>query len=202
MKNLILVILIFGFIPLSGQSNFVRDDGYYFPDTHSLTTGPDRDEMYLDLRSGFADNFEITIDPNNIKFDFEYWGTEYTYEAIHYRLDFNNNGTWETNWLNGTQILSYSFPQPDAVFLFENIRIEVEYRNFQISDTKLVTFIFKAETYPQVDAIYHDQYGNSFIKKTTYQSGSNTPVLVVEGFDPLNQNPPFVYMDMMREFIN
>jgi hypothetical protein len=104
----LLSVMLFLFVALSNstpnyaQSIFNRNDNYDFAGEHYLARGgtsPTNFNLFISEDSSDFRRFKLHINKNQL--NLSYW------QAINFRVDMNNDGTWEQNWTGNETTVSY-----------------------------------------------------------------------------------------------
>ncbi|MCK6613732.1 MAG: hypothetical protein L6Q47_05800 [Ignavibacteriaceae bacterium] len=180
------------------QSVFNSNDDYDFTGLHYLTAGgtnPDNFNLFIESNSDFR-RFKLDIAKNRL-----HLGS--TWFAWQYRVDMNNDGTWEQVWTTANEItVSYTYPNPpNGISANNTIKIEIQYQENPccgtVSKTKFIPI-----TIFSTPRVYVNNENDSFIQLRDEDATAKIPVLMVEGFDPLNENYPELYYNLTWELIN
>lgn len=119
-----------------------------------------------------------------------------------YRVDMNNDGSWEQNWTTTNEMtISYTYPNPpNGVSANYTIKVEIQYSNGLGQTTDRTKY--KQVTIFSTPRVYVDSYNNSFVQLRNEDPTTKIPVLMVEGFDPLNEKFPENYYNLTWELVN
>lgn len=183
---------------LSAQSAFYRNDNYDFSGKHYLKAG------------GFdIDNFNIFIESDSDfrKFNLHIIKSRLNlgaiYDATKYRVDMNNDGTWEQGWTTSNEkTISYTYPNPvNGVSATNTIKIEIEYFENGSGKKTTRTKTHQITTF-STPRVYVNSEKDAFVQLRDEDCTSKIPMLMVEGFDPLNENYPEKYYDLTWDLVN
>jgi hypothetical protein len=180
------------------QSAFNRNDNYDFRGKH-----------HFSLYGSTIDNLNIHIESNSDfrKFKFyaksRYWiwlGDAYFVTRM--RVDMNSDGIWEQEWTTSDEInVSYNYPNPpNGISANHTITVEIHFVNlngdpyYRIRSHQITIF--------STPRVYVDSDNNSFIQLRNEDATPKIPVLMVEGFDPLNEKFAEDYYNLTWELVN
>lgn len=180
------------------QSTFIRNDGYDFTDLHYLKAGgssPDNFNIFIESNSDFR-RFKLRIIKSRLTLG---------PRAIcnRYRVDMNNDGTWEQGWTNTTDItISYYYPNPpDGISAAQTIKVEIEYMDYD-GQTYPPKTKYHQITVFSTPRVYVNAENDAFVQVRDEECTSKIPVLMVEGFDPPNEKFPELYYNLTWELVN
>ena len=198
--RILLSVFILGFYnSVSAQSAFNRNDNYDFRGKHYLVAG-----------GSSVDNFNLFITEDSS--DFRKFNLHIKKDRLHlsgawlawqYRVDMNNDGTWEQGWTTSNEItVSYTYPNPtNGISANHTIKVEIQYQENPccgtINRTKYIPVTIFSTT-----RVYVDSDNNSFIQLRDEDAANKIPVLMVEGFDPLNDKFPEIYYNLTWYLVN
>jgi hypothetical protein len=209
MRNTILLLLFTAMMPVFAQLNFNLDNTSATGAIRVLLPGA---EIIEDL-----DQYEITIKEDQLytfpgifelhikKADFVFTYLPGYYMAKEYRVDMNSDGTWEQNWSSaGQSTVSFNYAPAAANQYFrpETIKIEMKFRN-QIWPNNEVTISRNIQIHVFPDKrVYTNPANDMLVQLQNISPSSKRPILLVEGFDPLNTNYPDLYYLLAFHLIN
>lgn len=200
LNGVLLSIFIISFAnSVFAQSAFNRNDNYDFRGKHYLTAG-----------GSSVDNFNLFISEDSS--DFRKFKLHIKKSRLHlsgawlawqYRVDMNNDGTWEQGWTTSNEMtVSYTYPNPpNGISANHTIKVEIQYQEDPCCGTVNRTKYIPVTIY-STPRVYVDSDNNSFIQLRNEDATSKIPVLMVEGFDPLNEKFPEVYYNLTWNLIN
>lgn len=183
-----------------GQTPFVRNDSYDFRGAHYLGArgeNPGDFELFVESTSDFR-IFKLHVSLRHLDL-----GHGPQWRAIRCMVDMNNDGEWELEWTIPEQsaVVTYLYPAPlNGLVSNHTIKVQIKYRNinnYEYTTTKYVQVTVFAQ--PRV---YVNSEHDSFIQIGDEDPTNKIPVLMVEGFDPLNQKFPEVYYNLTWDLIN
>lgn len=184
-------------IPVFAQSVFNRNDNYDFRGDHYLSAGgtnPDNFNLFIESESDFR-LFKL-----HIKKDRLHLGAAWL--ANQYRVDMNNDGSWEQNWTSSNEItVTYTYPNPpNGINADHTIKIEIQYSDGLGQTTNRTKY--EQITIFSTPRVYFDSDNNSFIQLRDEDASTKIPVLMVEGFDPISEKFPELYYNLTWDLIN
>ena len=101
-----IVYILCSTLPVFGQGNFSRNDNYDFTGKHHVWAfGPDIDNFSIKIESNsdFHKNFKLHVKRSRLHL--------YERLAWKYRIDMNNDGTWEQGWTTSDEkTITYNYP--------------------------------------------------------------------------------------------
>jgi hypothetical protein len=152
---------------------------------------------------GFPNNFIVII--NRDTFEYDVYDDGGYYGLNRYRIDMNNDGNWELDWSSEiSNEASYNYPEPqNGTSQTNTIRIQFEYSTL-LGTTEEIDRYVPVIIYATPN-VYLNESDDILIKLQAENSNNlenKTPILFVEGFDPLNQNLPGNYYNLGEQFIN
>ena len=198
LKGILLsVFIIWSYNSVLAQSAFNRNDNYDFRGLHHLSAGgsnPDNFNIFIESDSDFR-KFKLHIKMSRLHLNISWL-------AINYRVDMNNDGTWELGWTSSDEAtVSYNYPDPpNGINANYTIKVEIEYYNYATGS------VFRTK-YKQISVlstprVFVDSDNNSFIQLRNEDPTFKIPVLMVEGFDPLNEKYQDTYYNLTWELVN
>ncbi len=183
---------------LSAQLNFSRDDSYDFSGKHYLRAGGsdlDNFNIFIESNSDFR-RFKLHIIKSRLNLGA-------SYSANKYRVDMNNDGTWEQHWTTSNEkTVSYYYPNPtNGVSETNIIKVEIEYVENGSGKTTKRTKTHQITTF-STTRVYANSENDVIVQLRDEDCSSKIPVLMVEGFDPLNENYPEKYYNLTWDLVN
>lgn len=173
---------------------FVRNDGYDFTGLHYLKVGgsnPDNFNILITSDSDFR-RFKLQL-PGRFRPD-PYWLVNKI------RVDMNNDGTWEQDWTDQATVVSYYYPSPpDGISANHTVKVEVEWNTFTGNVYRTRYHQIRIFSTPRV---YANAENDAFVQLRNEDPTAKIPVLMVEGFDPLNQKFPEDYYNLTWGLVN
>jgi len=148
----------------------------------------------------FQQNYTIIIDKDKHSYNVKV-GNQW-YNANKFRVDMNNDGIWEQDWTYANVItVSYDYPDPpNGLLINREIRIEVEYSNL---NGQTIEEEGHADIRVYADpVVYNNDNSDFFVQFHDNGPSNKKPVLMVEGFDPLNTNFPNMYYNLSYDLVN
>ncbi len=182
---------------VQAQSDFTRNDNYDFRGLHHLTAGgynPDDFNIFIESNSDFR-IFKLHIKRSRLALGA-------SWNAFKYRIDMNNDGVWEQNWTTASELtITHNYPNPpNGISSIHTIRVDIIFSDGlgqSVQRTK-----FKEINIFSTPRVYFDSENNSFVQLRNQDASNKIPVLMVEGFDPLNDKFPDTYYNLTWELIN
>jgi hypothetical protein len=172
-------------ISLLAQTDFSRNDGYDF-----------RGEHYLSARGSDPDHFNIFIESNS---DFRFFKLKIIKNRLtlgtraycnKYRVDMNNDGTWELDWTFSDVTVSFYYPNPiNGISANYTVTIEIEYADYY-GPTYPHKTMSQQVTILSTPRVYVNSENDTFVQLRDEDCTTKIPVLLVEGFDPTNDKFP------------
>lgn len=181
------------------QTAFVRDDVFDIQGVHTLwvPSDPNNFNPVIISNSDFP-LFKLHFRKRDLNlFDLNtgvYW--------IAVRSKVSIDGNTVRDWTTADEItISYTFPNPSGVSANHTINIQVDYVdiNGDPLPTKSGNASYTVFAKPRV---YKDSDNNSFIQLRNEDATAKIPVLMVEGFDPLNEKFPEEYYNLTWDLVN
>jgi hypothetical protein len=202
MKVLLCGILISAFITsftsINSQTNFIRDDNFDIQGVHELIaiTNPNNFNLFIVSDSDFP-FFKLHIRKSRLNL----WDITGPWIAKRYKVSID--GSTVQDWTaDNEKTISYNFSNPpNGISAIHTYNIQIEYVDeagyplATLSDDIPVTIFAKPR-------VYKDSENNSFVQLRNEDASAKIPVLMVEGFDPLNEKFPEVYYNLTWELIN
>ncbi|MDD5765156.1 MAG: hypothetical protein PHW79_02720 [Candidatus Marinimicrobia bacterium] len=181
--------------------------------TNTINVSPDdlfEEEIDPKLCNGYNyinfDGNSIYISPSVVvagKVYFVLPTTEILLNGYHwFKCDLNGDGSWDNDW---TALISLN----SAILQQEYMKIN-DFGNSQIKTIKFIFGTLNLEDTKECSTELillqtpNTSYGASFDFLAVYYSPDNVldkPLLIVEGFDPLNENYPSYYLDLVKPLI-
>jgi hypothetical protein len=184
-------------IPLLAQTDFSRNDGYDF-----------RGEHYLSARGSDPDHFNIFIESNS---DFRFFKLKIIKNRLtlgtraychKYRVDMNNDGTWELDWTFSDVTVSFYYPNPiNGISANYTVTIEIEYADYY-GPTYPHKTMSQQVTILSTPRVYVNSENDTFVQLRDEDCTTKIPVLLVEGFDPTNDKFPELYYNLTWDLVN
>jgi len=196
---IIFSVLTFCFsVPLFAQGTFYRNDSYDFTGLHYLKAGganPDNFNIFIESNSDFRRfklhiiRSRLTLGPRAI--------------CNRYRVDMNNDGTWEQGWTNSNEItITFFYPNPpDGISASHTVKIEIEYADYDGQTYPPKTKYHSITTF-STPRVYANAEGDAFVQLRDEDATNKIPVLMVEGFDPLSEKFPEDYYNLTWNLVN
>lgn len=181
------------------QTAFVRDDNFDIQGVHTLwvPSDPNNFNPVIISNSDFP-LLKLHFRKRDLNlFDLNtgvYW--------IARRSKVSIDGNTVRDWTTADEItISYNFPNPSGISANHTINIQVDYVdiNGDPLPTKSGDASYTVFAKPRV---YKDSNNNSFIQLRNEDATAKIPVLMVEGFDPLNEKFPEEYYNLTWELVN
>lgn len=183
---------------LFAQTAFYQDNNFDFRGTHVIR-----------VSGSNLNNFKIFVHSNSDikKFKLKIKRSDLSLSphllANKFRVDMNNDGVWEQNWTaTSEKTIIFDYPEPtNGVVQEYQLRLDIKYHNYvgQYVGTETRYHPIKIYATPRV---FPDSDGNVFIQLRDEDASQKKPVLLVEGFDPLNENFPERYYTLTESLIN
>lgn len=195
---LVIFYILCSNLPVLGQSNFSRNDNYDFTGKHYIRAfGSDLNNFSIKIESNsdFHNNFKLHVIKSRLDLAPDYFANKY-------QVDMNNDGTWEQGWTTSNEkTISYNYPNPgNGISENHTIKIEIDYSNglgqhWQRTKYHQVTVF-------STPRVYVNAEDDVFIQLRNEDCTSKIPVLLVEGFDPLNEKYPETYYNLTWDLVN
>ena len=194
---IITLFLLLAIQQVLSQTDFARDDSYDFSGTHYMKKGGndiDNFNIIVETETEFT-HFKLNVKRADLKLN--------SNAMVHkYRVDMDNNGTWELNWTSAdNSMISFDYPEPqDGISQNYTIKVEIEYADAQGRKYPVKTKYHDVTIYA-APRVFKDNDANTFIQLQDENCSLKTPVLFVEGFDPLNENFQSRYYHLTYDLI-
>ncbi|MFA6981202.1 MAG: T9SS type A sorting domain-containing protein [Ignavibacteriaceae bacterium] len=196
-NGIIIYIFINSFTLVLPQTIFTRDDNFDIQGIHELTanTDPILFKLFIDSDSDFP-LFKLHIRKDRLDLtDFRFWLVK--------KYKVHIDGVTVQDWTSDNEkTISYVFPNPtNGISANHTISIQIDYMDDvgdplgTLSDDIPITIFAKPR-------VYKDSENNSFVQLRDEDATAKIPVLIVEGFDPTNDNLPELYYNLTWELIN
>lgn len=184
----------------SSQSSFSRNDAFDFRGDHALLIGGTGTILGMD-----PDHFTLSI-ANPIDFRlFRIHVRTGHHVSSHWwlnkvKIDMDADGTWEFETTQDDAVAAYSLPEPaNGISATHTVRVELQFIDVSgAASTRTTTYPITILAAPRVFADVDD---NSFIQVRNEDCTNKIPVLLVEGFDPLNQSFAADYYISARDLV-
>jgi len=191
------VIVLSTSISAIAQSNFYRDDSFDFRGKHYASTSGsslDNFDLHIHSTSDFR-RFNLRIIKSRLNLDASFF-------AFRYRVDMNNDGLWEQNWTSSDdKTISYEYPNPtNGISANSTIKIQILFSN--ISGDTWTRTKYHQVTIFSTPRVYLNSENNVILQLRDEDASNRIPVLLVEGFDPLNENFPEKYYNLIWDLVN
>jgi len=197
--HLLLMFLFICFTSSSfAQLDFSRDDNYDFTGKHYLQAfGTDINNFNINIESSsdFHKNFKLRIIRSRLKLGA-------IYNPYQYRVDMNNDGSWEQNWTSSNdKTVSFNYPNPTNG-ISQNYTIKVEIKYVDTGGSSVNRTKHHQVTVFSTPKVYVNPENDVFVQLKNEDCSSKIPVLFVEGFDPLNDKFPETYYNLTWNLVN
>ena len=193
---LLLAFLISFSMPLLAQSYFSRNDNFDFAGEHyphAIGVSLDNFSIYISSNSDFP-KFKLHFKKNLLDIALSH--------AFEYRVDMNNDGTWEQGWTDADELtVTFTYPNPPSGLSANyTVKTEIKFSNGigQITNRTKYTQV----TIFPAPRVYVNNEENSFIQIRNENASAKIPVLMIEGFDPLNEKFAETYYNLTWELVN
>lgn len=202
--SLVLIMVGFFSAQLPGRpafaapdSPFNRNDSHDFRGEHRLVMGGDASDFFVKIEQD-AD-FSL----------FKLWvatgyhiGTSWWVRQI--KVDMNEDNIWdmivtENNPAGRAELFNYSYPQPAGPSRTYSVAVYVEFMSIA-GDIEGATLHCNATTYA-TPRVYHNADNDAFVQLRNQDCTNKIPLLIVEGFDPLNRNYPAWYYQRVWDLV-
>ena len=144
----------------------------------------------------FRENFSVII--NTQSGEFNLWDDQGNFYGLsRLRLDLNGDGNWEVGWTNNAIVTStFTYPPIDNEYYEEAVIIlELEYSSI-LGETFTLHREIPITIYPDPE-VYATPEGDNLVRLRPDLGPGRSPVLLVEGFDPLNKYYPSTYFHLL-----
>ncbi len=151
--------------------------------------------------SDFCQDFKLIIDRNMFDMDIMLDGA--SIQCSQYRIDMNNDGVWEQNWTNSmTKEISFDYEEPsNGYFQTKRIKFEGEYFQAGFGVFTLIKYT-DINVYRTPRKYSHSPGGDYILQLKDENPTQKKPILLIEGFDPMNDNQPAGYIGLSLDLIN
>jgi len=194
-----IIIFIMAFIGINAQSNFTRNDDFDIQGMHELRVTNENSIIHYSI---FSDSefplFKLHIKKSNLSIyllPIGYW------IPLQYKIHID--GITIQDWTTADEItISYNFPNPpNGISANHTYGVQVDYIDINgffietLSEELPITIFAKPR-------VYKDSDNNSFVQLRNEDATAKIPVLMVEGFDPLNDKFPENYYSLTWQLVN
>ncbi len=147
----------------------------------------------------FRSNFHLRVAKN--EFGLNVWDDLNNFYSFHeYRIDMENDGIWEQNWTTDELTeLVYDYPPVWDGYEQHTLRMQIRFSSI-LGEIFTVNQYFSINVFPDPQ-VFTDTAGNMLVQVPSGSCGQRKPILIVEGFDPLNKNYPSLYYNKVFDFL-
>jgi len=192
--SLVAVLVLSAPGPSAAQSPFVQDDSFDLRGVHAFWLGgTDPDDFTIGIHSDTDFRlFKLLVRTG------AHISANWFVQQV--KVDMNNDGTWEVETSAPEAVASYTYPEPAGLSATHTVRFEIRFIDIQGSPQTRTAYstvtIFPA---PRVFATAEN---DAFIQVRNEDPTNKVPILVVEGFDPLNYKFPEWYYVLVWDLVN
>ncbi len=196
--GILISTFIASFTSIRSQSNFIRNDNFDIQGVHELWVPSDPNNFNLSMISDSDfPFFKLHI----IKEKLNLFDSGGPWIATRYKVVID--GVTVQDWTTADEmIISHNFPNPpNGISADHTYNIQVDYVDLSGDPlpTKLDNVSVTIFAKPRV---YKDSGNNSFVQLKNEDPSVKIPVLLVEGFDPLNEKFPEEYYNLTWQLIH
>ncbi len=179
------------------QSEFSRNDVYDFSVKHYIRAGGtdlNNFNIFIDDSTEFT-TFKLHVIKSRLNINDQYFANKY-------RVDMNNDGSWEQDWTTSDEkTIIYTYPLPaNGINENKTVKIEIEFSDILGNTTKRTKY--KDITIYTTPRVFVNSDNDVFVQLRDEGCSEKIPVLFVEGFDPLNENFPARYYELTYDLVN
>ncbi|MBT6471339.1 MAG: hypothetical protein HOK52_08780, partial [Candidatus Marinimicrobia bacterium] len=169
----------------------------FYGDNHGQTVQDI--EFYIKNPSDFCQKFSVEIDKSSIEDIFI--DNAINLMLNRYRIDMDNDGSWEQNWTSAdSKVIDHHYPEPlNGVSQIHYIKFQADYveaLGTTVTTTKYIPIIIYA-----TPIVYNNNNNDFFVQLDNFSISDKKPILLVEGFDPLNTRYPSYYYSLSNDLI-
>ncbi len=187
------------FASVKSQTNFVRNDSFDFEGVHEFIAAYDPNnnnvKYFINSDSDFP-LFKLHILKNRLNLI----SPTGPWIVVHYKVVIDGNTVQD--WTSADEMtISHSFPSPSGISANHTFSFQIDYdddgahRIGTFSGDVSVTIFAKPR-------VFVDANNNSFVQLRDEDCTNKIPMLMVEGFDPLNQKFPETYYNLTWDLVN